>query len=474
MSQELPKVNREEFRRRMREAFERTMDQVVDAVDAAPCGRIIRDSEEKARDVLEEFRRVVFETATQMKIDAAEAAFSPPENPATRRPMRNKGQQPMSVLTVNGRLRLRRTRWHDADDSVAPADRWLDEAEATVSEGTREMICRLNQHSSSFAATAANLKRTACLDISKEQVRQLVESEGRAVLDQMRRGELPPDWKAADCIAEENSDTSRLYIGCDGVKVPLVTAAEKQKRRTDVKAKRRRCGKKCRPLPRAKAGSDQPYKEFRLVVLYDETQERRAVSVTRGDHEATGRMLWNMAEEVQLLDADERIANIDGAPWIRNQIEFHGVAKDIGLDYYHLKDNVHKTRRIAFGEESEAGKAWSDELLGKFYTVGYDDAYDSLVAWRSTLRGAKRAEANRLLNYVSERREMIRYPEFREKGWQTGSGPTEAQCKSTAQRVKGRGRRWNADHAESIMALSCLQSSNGWHRYWKNLSANET
>ena len=388
--------------------------------------------------------------------------------------MRNKGQQPMSVLTVNGRLRLRRTRWHDDDDSAAPADTWLDEAEATVSEGTREMICRLNQHSSSFVATAANLKRTACLDISKEMVRQLVETEGRAVLDQMRHGELSPDWKATDCVTEENSNTSRVYIGCDGVKVPLVTAAEKQKRRTKVKERRRRCGKKCRPLPRVKSGSDQAYKEFRLGVIYDEEQKHRYVSVTRGDHEATGRMLWNMAEEVELLQADERIANIDGAPWIRNQIEFHGVAEHIGLDFYHLKDNAQKTRRIVFGEESEAGKSWLDELLSKFYTVGYDGAYDSLVEWRGTLRGVKRAEANRLLNFVSERREMIRYPEFREKGWQIGSGPTEAQCKSTTQRIKGRGRRWDGDNAESVMGLSCLESSDGWHRYWKNLSDIET
>jgi hypothetical protein len=380
----------------------------------------------------------------------------------------------MSVLTVNGRLRLRRTRWHDDDDSVAPADTWLDEAEATVSEGTREMVCRLNQHSSSFVATAANLKRTACLDISKEMVRQLVETEGRAVIDQMRHGELTPNWKATDCVTEENSNTSRVYIGCDGVKVPLVTDAEKQKRRTKVKERRRRCGKKCRPLPRAKPGSDQAYKEFRLGVIYDEEQKHRYVSVTRGDHEATGRMLWNMAEEVELLQADERIANIDGAPWIRNQIEFHGVAQHIGLDFYHLKDNAQKTRRIVFGEESEAGKTWVDELLSKFYTVGYDGAYDSLVEWRATLRGVKRAEANRLLNFVSERREMIRYPEFRENGWQIGSGPTEAQCKSTTQRIKGRGRRWDGENAESVMGLSCLESSDGWHRYWKNLSYSET
>ena len=79
MSQELPKLDREAFRQTMREAFERTMSQVADAVDGARCGRLICDSEEKARDALEEFRRIAFETATQMKIDAAEAAFSPSE-----------------------------------------------------------------------------------------------------------------------------------------------------------------------------------------------------------------------------------------------------------------------------------------------------------------------------------------------------------------------------------------------------------
>ena len=88
----------------------------------------------------------------------------------------------------------------------------------------------------------------------------MVEAEGKAVLDEMRHGELTPEWKATDCVTEQN--TTRVYVGCDGVKVPLVTDAEKQKRRRNVKAKRQRRGKKCRPLPRAKPGSDQAYKEI--------------------------------------------------------------------------------------------------------------------------------------------------------------------------------------------------------------------
>ncbi len=73
--------------------------------------------------------------------------------------------------------------------------------------------------------------------------------------------------------------------------MPLVTDAEKQKRRTKVKAKRRRCGHKCQPLPRAKTGADNAYKEFKVGYLYSETKQHRYVGVTAGDHTAAGRMM---------------------------------------------------------------------------------------------------------------------------------------------------------------------------------------
>ena len=68
--------------------------------------------------------------------------------------------------------------------------------------------------------------------------------------------------------------------------------------------------------------------------------------------------------------------------------------------------------------------------------------------WRSTLRRpAKKQAADRLLNYVSDRRDMIDYPEFIQRGWQIGSGPTsscrrvywtQSRCKTSTSRLKGR------------------------------------
>lgn len=42
------------------------------------------------------------------------------------------------------------------------------------------------------------------------------------------------------------------------------------------------------------------------------------------------------------------------------------------------------------------------------------------------------------MQYAAQRRLLIRYPEFRARGWQIGSGPTEAECQTTTRRLQGR------------------------------------
>jgi hypothetical protein len=340
----------------------------------------------------------------------------------------------------------------------------------------RELACRLNLAARNFDKAADNLARAAQIRLGGESLRRLVEGEGRAVQRAAQAGQLPLDWQARDCQAHDADGNptpqTRVYLGSDGVKVPLVTAAEKQARRAGVKAKRRRRGQKCRPLPRAKAGADQRYKEFKIVTFYDETQEHRLVTVTRGDHAVAGRLMRRDAGRVRLDLADDKVAVVDGADWIKNQIHKQSLPVDaIGLDFYHLADYVHKTRRAVYGEEDTAaaqapGNAWAARALHTAKHQGYAALREELVAWKATLRGAKKGAAEALLGYVTDRREMIQYPEFRAVGRQIGSGPTESMCKATTQRVKGVGMRWDADNAEAIMALEALEQSGAWKAYW--------
>lgn len=371
------------------------------------------------------------------------------------------------MLTINGRVRLWRRRWHSAaEGATTPMDAWLDVVESTISLGVREMACRLNGDGKNFDKAAANLKRTAQVQLSGETLRGLVETEGKRVLQAQRSGRLPLDWSAADCKTPEK--TTRLYLGSDGVMVPLVTDTEKMARRKKVKEKRRRRGKKARPLPTRKSGADQSYKEFKIVAFYDETQKHRLVCGTRGDCEVAGRLMRREAGRIQLDRADEKVGNVDGSPWIRNQVERQSLPLDaLGLDFYHLGENVHKARREIYGDDDEAGKQWAGQLLHVFKHEGYEAAWQQLLEWRVALRRS-RAAADRLLNYVSERREMIRYPQFQARGWQIGSGPTEATCKTLTARLKGSGMRWDGDNAEAVMALEALTQSDQWDEYWKS------
>jgi hypothetical protein len=77
MDMSLPKLDRAALRAQLLVEFERTVEEVADAVDNAPAGRVIRDSEEPARIALDRFRCQVYEAALQVKVEAAEAAFPP-------------------------------------------------------------------------------------------------------------------------------------------------------------------------------------------------------------------------------------------------------------------------------------------------------------------------------------------------------------------------------------------------------------
>src|SRR5262245_2634875 len=139
--------------------------------------------------------------------------FPPPRDPATHRAMRNKGRQDYTILTVNGRVRLWRRRWHSpGQGTLTPSDGWVDLAEASISLGVREMACRLNGDGKNFDKAAATLDRTAQISLSGETLRVLVEAEGKRVLKAQRAGQLPLGWSAGDC-KNASEKTTRMYIG---------------------------------------------------------------------------------------------------------------------------------------------------------------------------------------------------------------------------------------------------------------------
>jgi len=439
--------------------FDRLVEEMAAAMNAAKAGHVIADTEEVVRDAHAQFRERAYAQAIRLLQSQQEASSPRPAG------LQNKGQQPTTHLTVNGRLSVCRTvYWSAQSGTVIPTDQWLGLTEHRVSPGVREMCCREALHCS-FEVAGDNLQRTAQLSLAGRSLREVVENQGRAVLTAQQKGLLLPAFTVAECTAQT------VITGADGVMVPLVTEEQKQKRRQTESAKRTEQGRpSTAPVGRPTLGSDGPYKEFKLLAFYDPDKSHCHVVATSGNHEALGRLMRREARRLHLAQAKVKYALSDGAEWIAHQYgrQLPMLDEHI-LDYRHLRDHVVEASHVLYGEGTKQAVQWREEMMGCVWEHGSLVLLDRLGSYlRRHRTGVQHEALESLRDFVAKRVAMTDYPRFRQLGYDCGSGPTESLCGTLTDRLKGPGMRWDKSNAEAMMALACVCHSGLWDTYWKS------
>lgn len=381
----------------------------------------------------------------------------------------------MDVLTAGGELRLqRRYRWSQGQGGTCPADAVLGIDQQTISPGARQLCCIMGIDQN-FRQASVDLKKVAGLSISKEKLRQVVHAEARQVRQVRDSGALPASWSAKE--AKLPDGTSRVYAGVDGVMAPTVTQEEKDKRRQKHVTRRQQRGKaglgNLKPLPPAKAGSDEKFKEMKIGIFYDQDKERRHVFATEEPSRDFGPLLGAHARLVGLAEADQVLGRIDGAVWIYRQMCLSLLfIHSILLDYYHLAEHVHATARCCFGEGTAAAMEWAAALLTQAKASDVEGMLGAIGAMQKQVRSARKQESLRgLRQYIEQRRDMLDYAGALRAGQDIGSGPTEAECKTLTLRLKGPGMKWDRDHAAGMMNLAALRESGQWDPYFQQQAA---
>jgi len=350
----------------------------------------------------------------------------------------------------------------------------VDETESAVSVGVRQLCCREGTQGRSFDRGRENLKHVGQLRVGEEMFRQIVESEGRAILLASESLQLELDWSGQECVTVTpgGEATTRMYVSGDGVLAPVTTQAEKDKRRATAKKWRKDTPRsrrgKLKRLPAVRKGSDNRYKQIYVSVFYDQPQAHRLVGVTRHQVAGLKRLLERDGERAGIHKAQERVGIVDGAVCLRSNLEVLPL-QAIVLDFYHFGEHVGLAGSATLGPETQAARDWVGKVLHTARHEGYAPFFQQVIEWRSELRGGRRKSADALIGYVAPRQDMIRYDQCDKRGWDVGSGPMESMCGVTTDRIKGRGRRWDIDNAEAMMALEALYQSTGlWDRYWSN------
>jgi hypothetical protein len=358
--------------------------------------------------------------------------------------------------------------WSRAVGTHGGVDRWLGIADRRVSVAARELCCRATLDGAGFRRAAENLARLGQITVSAERLREIVEAEGQAVLLARHSGVVGPDWTAADCAVGPHGLT-RVMLGSDGVLVPLVSAEEKRKRRKNARRGRNASRRGRLRRGRWSRGSPVTWKEFKIGCFYDQERRHRYAFGTSGDSEALGRLWRREAAKVKLTEADERVAVADGAEWIDTQLRSRlPMVETRILDYFHLMEHVGAAAKVCFGEGTAAGAAWRERLSMVVCQEGGVGLLAAVEAERKTARSkAKREALRQLSQYVGKRLSQLDYPAFRAAGYDLGSGPTEALCKTLTARLKGRGRRWDRPNADALMALAAVEDSGLWTNYWQ-------
>lgn len=374
----------------------------------------------------------------------------------------NKGSDELNYLTRHGEARLSLRRYSGPDGPYRPGEEALDDLKRRISLNLIHLLVRICLFSCSFRGAVKELDAFSLPRVSHETLRGLVQNEGREAQKALDEQALSSSWWAQDCQADE-SQPSRVVMGVDGFTIRTVTEAEKVKRRRQVAGKRgakaKRGKKPRRKLPKRKSGSDQKFKEVKVVGVYDVGHEHSHWRATHQNHQGACVLMGQVADRVGFAKADQKVAISDGAPWIAGRLGECGVAFDAHiLDFYHLAEHVHKTAKAVEPKDDSAAKALADQWLELVRFGGAGPLLTHLNAKLEEGLSDSAAQAVRgLIGYVEPRSEMVDYPRFEAAGWPIGSGPTESMAKALPKFVKGRGKRWDAESAVAMMSLEALK-----------------
>ena len=389
-------------------------------------------------------------------------------------PLRGKGSHSARVLTADGEIELSRPYfWAKGRGGIFPADSLAGIDNRRVSPGALEILCRMGM-TQDFRQAAEDAGRIGNVPVCRERLRLLVEAEAAAIAASRDSGVTRAAWTNVDATVEAGArpgSPTRIYAGVDGVMAPIVTQAEKDKRRANHAVRRQRRSAaglaNARPLAPGRPGSDESYKEMKIGLFYDQPKEHRHAFATEKDSEAFGPLLEKHAAQVGFEKADESISLTDGAKWIVGQIcRMLLLIKVMMLDFYHLATHIHAASKCCMGD-TPAAKQWAAARLKEIKELGAAATLAAIDALSKTVRTKDKRESLRLLrDYVFNRLELLDYPAALAKGHDIGSGPTEAMCKTLTLRLKRPGMKWDSDHAAAMMNLTALYDSGQAKAYW--------
>jgi hypothetical protein len=352
--------------------------------------------------------------------------------------------QQRPVVTAHGVLKVRRAYYYcgRCKQSFIPYDDVLGLVDE-ISPGLMPLVCLAGTLAPFADAAEDILKRFAGVRLSASTVLRCTEAAGERLRAQQKEGRMvqptqaEPKWTAA-----RDAGQPAAYVGLDAFSVPM----------QGVQARK------------------AEHRMLYTALLYTPKKEHTRYLVDFELDALAEQVRWQ-ARALGIAQVSDLLAVTDGGNGLEEALQRH-LAEDLPtiLDWYHAAEHLCDFAKVWHAHDEEGRAQWQHEAK----SILYEQGGEALLAYLRAIElppGASaevREELRKLIGYFENNRHRTDYPTYRQKGWDIGSGPTEAGCKIIGERLKGSGMRWVEDGAVTVATLRALYVSGGnlWDGFW--------
>ncbi len=394
------------------------------------------------------------------------------------------GERPKELVTLLGKVTVVRPYYQclpaadpeagrDCTHGEAPADERWGVQERRTTGGVQKLISYLSARLT-FEEAAETLCRSVPIGMSGRQALSLMRPVGEALATAEDRQvkTLQAQAKQARSQPQEPKPTKeieRLYIELDGVlarmrrgSVPM--EKEERQRKGDVYREI-----KAGAVFRAERG---PKRSELAPGVYVDTPAQDSVRYVARRTAKGGFdwLLYQLALQGGLEQAEQVVVVGDGAPWIWNLAAEHFPGAVQILDLYHAKEHVWDVAHAVFGRGTAAGTVWATHACS-LLEQGQSEALVGAIQVLPPIPpepGQARSIPERAVDYFTTNAARMRYPVFRAQGMHIGSGIAEAACKTiVSTRAKRSGMRWTPVGLDALLPLRTSVLNGAYDSLWE-------
>jgi len=348
------------------------------------------------------------------------------------------------VLTVHGALYVRRAYYYcgRCRQSFLPYDEVLGLTDE-ISPGLMPLVCLAGTLLPFADAAEDVLRRFAGVRVSASTVLRDTEGAGERLRAQQKAGHMvQPTQAEPQWTTPRPAGQPAAYVGLDAFSVPM----------------------------QGPGAAKAEHRMLYTALLYTPEKEHSRYLVDF-ELDALAEQVRAQARALGITEVSALIAVTDGGNGLEEALQRH-LADNLTtiLDWYHAAEHLGDFAKLWHARDEGARQQWTDEAKG----ILYEQGGAALLAHLQGLTLPPRTSAEvretlrQLIGYFEKNRHRTDYPTYRQKGWDIGSGPTEAGCKIIGERLKGSGMRWVEAGAATVAALRALYVSGGkvWDGFW--------